>query len=315
VTKLPYLVCYVAFIVFAAAVLARIIRWSRLPMHVRWELYPIAHDPANDRQRGSSYMEGSEWWTRPRRTSRLNELKVTLREILLLDGIQRYNRPLWKRTFPFHLGLYLAGGAAGLGLLNGILRGVAPEILVGTAGEVARFVIVGLGLAGLVLGIVGALALLHRRLTLPALRNFTTAADIFNLAFFIVAFGSGLGSFALVDSDGERALAFAANLTSFNLIALPGTGLQVFLPTATVVLLSMLIAYVPLTHMSHFVGKYFAYHSIRWNDEPNLAGGPFESKIHRLLNYEVTWAAEHIRGDGKKTWLDVASEDPTRSEP
>ena len=35
----------------------------------------------------------------------------------------------------------------------------------------------------------------------------------------------------------------------------------------SVVLLSLLTAYIPTTHMSHFVGKYFAYHSIRWKDD------------------------------------------------
>jgi hypothetical protein len=58
------------------------------------------------------------------------------------------------------------------------------------------------------------------------------------------------------------------------------------------------------------VGKYFAYHAIRWADEPNLRGGKQEKVINDLLNQPVTWSAPHIRGDGKKTWLDVATEDP-----
>ena len=28
------------------------------------------------------------------------------------------------------------------------------------------------------------------------------------------------------------------------------------------------LAYIPLTHMSHFVGKYFTYHAVRWDDAP-----------------------------------------------
>jgi hypothetical protein len=60
--------------------------------------------------------------------------------------------------------------------------------------------------------------------------------------------------------------------------------------------------------MSHFVGKYFAYHSIRWNDTPNLPGGPEEAKIAQVLNQKVTWAADHIKGEGKKSWGDLATE-------
>jgi hypothetical protein len=63
--------------------------------------------------------------------------------------------------------------------------------------------------------------------------------------------------------------------------------------------------------MSHFVGKYFAYHAIRWNDKPNLAGGPQEAKIGKLLGYKVSWSAAHIQGGGAKTWADLAMENPT----
>jgi hypothetical protein len=91
--------------------------------------------------------------------------------------------------------------------------------------------------------------------------------------------------------------------------ALPGSGLENLLPQASLVLLGLLMAYIPLTHMSHFVGKYFAYHAIRWNDEPNLRGGKQEAGIHEMLAQPITWAAPHIKGDGKKTWVDAATEE------
>ena len=68
--------------------------------------------------------------------------------------------------------------------------------------------------------------------------------------------------------------------------------------------------YIPLTHMSHFIGKYFAYHSIRWNDNPNLSGGKEEEKINELLKQPISWAAHHIKADGKKNWVEVATELP-----
>jgi len=64
-----------------------------------------------------------------------------------------------------------------------------------------------------------------------------------------------------------------------------------------------------LTHMSHFVGKYFAYHAIRWNDTPNLRGGGEEKAIGELLSRPVSWSAAHIGADGKKTWADVATQE------
>ncbi len=313
VSQLPYLLCYLALVSFAVTVIARFAMWARLPMHMRWELYPVPHAPAGKSRYGGSFMEEADWWKQPRKTSPLGAVKATLPEMLLLSSVREHNRQLWRRTFSFHLGLYLAGGAAGLALLAGLARALVPQLLAGGLGNLAHELVLVLGVAGLALGCLGAVLLLHRRLTLPALRAHTVPADIFNLAFFIVTFACGLLTFGLVDRRGELAMAFAANLTTFHLASVPGTGIDWFLPTATVVLSSSLLAYVPLTHMSHFVGKYFAYHAIRWNDRPNLAGGPQEAKIGKLLAYKVSWGAEHIRGAGKKTWADLAMENPTES--
>ena len=100
-----------------------------------------------------------------------------------------------------------------------------------------------------------------------------------------------------------------SGLVTFSSIELPGTALQGYLTVGTVVLLSLLVAYIPITHMSHFIGKYFAYHAIRWNDTPNLRGGPEEAKINEVLQYPVSWAGPHIKGEGKKTWADLATEE------
>ena len=103
-------------------------------------------------------------------------------------------------------------------------------------------------------------------------------------------------------------MAFVQGLVTLRMTPIPGAGLQSLLPAASVVVLSALVAYIPLTHMSHFVAKFFAYHAVRWNDEPNLPGSEQEEMIKRVLGYPVSWAADHIRGDGKKTWADVATE-------
>ena len=312
-TQLPYLLCYLALVSFAITVVARFVMWSRLPMHVRWELYPVPHEPREKARYGGSFKEEADWRKLPRKTSQLGAVKATIPEVLLLSSVKAHNRQLWLRTFPFHMGLYLAGAAVGLALLVGFSGVLAPRLFAGSLARLAHAMVLVLGVAGLGLGTLGALALLIRRLTLPALRAHTVPADLFNLAFFIVTFTCALLTFFLADTNADQAMAFAVNLTSFNMVPLPGDGMDGILPVATVALSSSLIAYIPLTHMSHFVGKYFAYHSIRWNDTPNLAGGPQEAKIGRLLSYNVSWSAEHIRGSGKKTWADLAMENPTEA--
>ena len=75
----------------------------------------------------------------------------------------------------------------------------------------------------------------------------------------------------------------------------------------TIVLAALLMAYIPLTHMSHMFMKYFMYHSVRWDDEPNLKGGKIEAAILKNLGFKPTWAAPHVGADGKKTWAEIAT--------
>ncbi len=64
----PYLVVYLCLIVFTLAVIARFFKWSRMPMHVRWELYPVAHE-GKKAHYGGSYLEESKWWQKKREVS------------------------------------------------------------------------------------------------------------------------------------------------------------------------------------------------------------------------------------------------------
>jgi nitrate reductase gamma subunit len=303
-TILAYVVAYLGIVVFIVAVIARFIMWSKMPMHMRWELYPVAHE-GKRASYGGSYLEESDWWTKPREVSLLGELKVMVPEILFLVALRENNPKLWWRSFPFHFGLYLVGGTTALMMVAGVLGAFVPDLaLIGLIAKVVPVV----GVAGLVLGLVGAVGLVMRRLAKP-LRDYSAPADLFNLAFFIVAFGCALLTFVVVDRDFSGVQALVTNLVTFNLVGLEATGAAAALPMLSTILLALLTAYIPLTHMSHFVGKYFAYHAIRWSDEPNLRGGKQEGTINELLQQPVSWSAPHIQGDGKKTWLDVATED------
>jgi nitrate reductase gamma subunit len=311
---MPYVVSYIGLGIFAVAVVARFLMWRRMPLHVRWELYPVAHEGKRARY-GGSYLEEVDWWKKPREKSLVGEVRAMAAEILFLVALREHNRKLWVRSFPFHFGLYLVIGASLLMGADGLLGAISPALANPDQGLglLCRYASMGCGVAGLGLGLLGALGLIERRLSDPELRDASTGADYFNLLFFVVAFGVALASFALVDRDFRRTFALTQNLVTFNMVALQGEGLQVLLPSAAAVLLGVLVAYIPLTHMSHFVGKFFAYHAIRWNDEPNLRGGHQEPAIAALLQKKITWAAPHIdSGDGKKSWAEAATEEVKR---
>lgn len=304
---LPYVVTYACLAVFVAAVIARIVKWARMPIHLRWELYPVAHEGGGRASYGGSYLEESQWWTKPRKVSLLGELKVMVPEILFLVALREHNRRLWTRSFPFHFGVYLVGIATAWMMFAGVVAALIPD-LAPTLGAITGTAVPAAGGIGLVLGLVGALGLFLRRRG-RELRDYTAPADLFNLVFFVLAFGVALATFVLVDRDFAIVSGFVANLVTFQLAELPVGGAALVLPVASVVLLALLAAYIPLTHMSHFIGKYFAYHAIRWQDEPNLPGSREEKTIEEMLNQPISWAAPHIQGEGKKTWLDAATEE------
>jgi nitrate reductase gamma subunit len=311
---LAYLIAYLGIAVFVAAVIARIVIWARMPMHLRWELYPVAHE-VEKADYGGSYLEESEWWTKPRHTSLIGELKVMVPEILFLVALKEHNPKMWWRSFPFHFGIYLVTGSTFLMAIYALCNLLLPSLLEGGLATLLEVGTVVTGVCGLILGILGAAGLLHRRLVLWELRDYSAPADFLNLILFVLVFGVALIGFLTLKLEFFSGVTgLIANLMVFELVPLAGDGLAGSLPLISAILMSLLLAYIPLTHMSHFVGKYFAYHSIRWNDEPNLPGGKEEEKIKMMLNRPVSWAAPHIRGEGKKTWVDVATNIPDEEE-
>lgn len=303
-SSVAYFAAYAGIAVFLLASVARIFFWQRMPIHMRWELYPVAHEA---KAYGGSYFEEPEWWTKKRHTSLIAEIRAMAAEILFLVAVREHNRKLWWRTFPFHFGLYLVAACTAAMAFLGLLAAFSPSLCGGRFAAVVEAGIPIAGYTGLGLSVLGALGLLQRRLT--TLWDFSSAADLFNLVAFIAVFGLALANALLVDRDFSRTSTFVANLVTLRLAPLSGDGLAALLPGLTATLMALLVAYIPLTHMSHFIGKYFAYHGIRWNDTPNLRGSREEAEVNAMLKRPVTWAAAHIRGDGKKTWAEACTEE------
>ena len=49
--------------------------------------------------------------------------------------------------------------------------------------------------------------------------------------------------------------------------------------TVFIVLLAFISIYIPLTKLSHYVGKYYTFHKVIWDNEPNLPGSKVEANI------------------------------------
>jgi nitrate reductase gamma subunit len=284
VTAVLYLVILGSTALFLAASAVRAVRYARAPVHLRWELHPVPRGAA----------------------ARARFMAV---EILLLRSLRQANRPLWCRSFPFHAGLYLLSASlaayfAAAAWLLVARQGSAPPLADAVAGLASW-----LGAAGLASTLAGALGLLHRRLTDPDLRACSTPGDYANLAFFLGSLGTVAAAVVTspAGADGVRT-ALEGLLrwdTARHIPPLLASGLAAC---------ALLAAYIPFTHMSHFIGKYFTYHSVRWDETPIAGNRELAARITRQLASGPSWSAPHVGAAPTRTWADLASSMP-ESEP
>jgi nitrate reductase gamma subunit len=298
-----YVSIYLGLLIFLAGCVRRVMQYARAPVHLRWELYPVPHEDPERAAHGGSLFETSNRWTRPPRFNWRGELRAMLPEIAYLKGLWEFNRRLWYASFLFHAGLYLTIATGLLIAAVAWLGGPSHAHLV----YWMRGLYHATAYAGVALTLCGAVALLFHRLTDPELKNYTSAADIFNLHFFILTYGLVAAGYLVRGEGTASAGALLRGLATFDRSLSVSTGFAVGL-----ILASALVAYIPFTHMAHFIAKYFTYHAVRWDDRANLRGGRIEARVTENLAYKPTWAAAHIGADGHKTWAEIAAANPAQ---
>jgi nitrate reductase gamma subunit len=296
---ISYITVYLGAVIFLITVVVRFMKIQNLPRQLRWELYPVAHEDERVKH-GGSYMEDLEWWKKPRVTSLVNELTMMIPEMLFLAALYEHNRKLWYRSFPFHFGLYLLIGAIVFLIVDGIF--VAAGVTGGLY-TLVQYASQILAIAGLVLALLGTLGLIQHRLFDPDIKRFSSSEHIVNLMLFLVV-SLVVGFAVITDPKLVTFRSFFHGLVTFHFVPV-GSNLTL----TSIILTALLIVYVPMTHMFHFVSKWFTYHKIRWDDEPNEIGSDIEKEIRKILSWPVTWSAEHINADGKKSWAELATEE------
>jgi nitrate reductase gamma subunit len=268
-----YCILYAGVLVFVAGCIVRAVSYAAKPIHLRWEIYPVPHGKSG-------------------------ELKIMVPEILFLKGLWEFNRPMWCVSYPFHLGLYAISAA--VVLIAGST--VAPASLVPLlhgAGVIC-------GTVGPVLSLLGASGLLIRRLTAHDLKPYNTAGDFLNLVLFISTTVLILAGVWLRPAGSPGPGTILKGAATFDTSLEPAP-----LLAAGFMLGCALLAYIPMTHMSHFIAKYFTYHLIRWDERGNSAGN-IGRKMAEYLTYKPTWAAAHVGANGQRSWGEIATTNPTK---
>ncbi len=312
-TTLAYLITYAGLIGCICIVALKVMDYLKKPVHIRWELYPVASEAGDRPSYGGSYLEEVDWWKHKQHHSFPNMVKGLVEEMLFMHATYKHNFPLWLRTYPMHLGLYLIIGAIFLTLFNLIFTvflGILPNFLANFIVLVTN-ILLWVGFIG-VWG--GSGALIHRRLHDKGLKVYNTREHFLNLGllhlFGLLGIANCLHAviYTAAPSMAEAALVFAHGMLTFNTFegSLVGIRFHLFM-----ILFGILMVYIPLTHMAHFFMKYFLWHDIRWGDQPTRDNPKTQEQIGQALGYTPEWKANHIQGDGKKSWAEIATTNPT----
>ncbi len=289
---------YLSLLVFAVGVVMRSIKYARAPMHLRWELYPVPHEKGKG-DYGGSYFEELNWWSKQRETTLVGEIGAMLEEMLLIRSLWHRNRSQWYASFPFHGGIYLLFGFT-------LLLGLGAVAELAGAGKAAWFgwlesFTTLVGAIGLVSGTFGTLSLLWRRFSDQKLKASSSLSDYVNLIVILAVFLTAAFAWLSVDPSFSQLRGFLRSALTLS----PAPQVAPAIVTEIVVAAIFLI-YLPFTHMTHFVAKYFTYHQVRWDDTPNLNDPQMLARIQANLSRPVGWSAPHIQSG--KTWAEAATE-------
>jgi len=297
------LLTYATGLIFVVAFGVKIIKYFTMPMHVRWELYPVPHE---GKAWGGSFYEDVDHWKKERHKDHMAQYKFMVPEILFIRALYEDNRPLWYWSFPFHMGLYLAIGGLVFLTIGAFLQigGMVPES--SALASLVQALTQIFAVIGYILGTIGSLGLVIKRANDPELNEFTAPIDYLNLLWLAAIFVTGFVVW-LGDPGFTIARDYMVSLLTFK----PMTKSMGTLHVINLLLFIGFWAYFPFTHMTHMVSKYFMWDKVKWDDNPNVGDPGMDSKIKKYLAYPVTWAAPHVGGEGgKKSWADVATSNP-----
>jgi nitrate reductase gamma subunit len=294
---------YLSGLVFVIAFAAKLLKYATMPMHVRWELYPIPHE---GKEWGGSFYEEVDHWKKTRHKDHMAQYRFMVPEVLFIKALHEDNKSLWYWSFPFHMGLYLCIGGLAFLAIGAVLQilGMVPQN--SALASLFQSLTIVLAVPGYVLGTIGILGLIVKRKTDSGLADVTAPIDFMNLIWLGLLFVTGFIVW-LQDPGFVVSRAYFVSLLTFS---------PMKEPMGLIHVINLLVfigfwAYFPFTHMTHMVSKYFMWDKVKWDDDPNRGDPGMDSKIKKYLAYPVTWSAEHVDAQGgKKNWADVATSNP-----
>jgi len=287
---------YVSLLAFIGLSIYKAIQYGKMPMHGRLDLYPVPKEKGKGHY-GGSYYEVLEWWKKPRETSLFEELVDMAKEVLFIKKLFDNQRPLWWISYSLHLGIYILFAWTALLFVGAIteIAGIAMGSGHWWAVVVYHLTFIT-GLVGALMVAFGAGALLIKRQFVDYFKKYTTLQEFFNLAFILVVALTGLMVW-VSDPGFNYGRHIAKSMLTFSPIEANA------ILSIHILLLAILLIYIPLTKMSHYVGKYFSFHKVLWDNDPNVPGSEVDKQIReaQAVKPKNNWSAPHYQPEPPKT--------------
>lgn len=291
---------YIAYVFIVAVYTIKVVKWLKLPTHIRWDLYPVIHE--EQYRYGGSYYEKQEWWmlARPKDTGR--SLWYALKDNFYMGEYFRRNPLYWLFLLPWHLGFifiiafHITCFFAATAMVGGVtIAADSPQL----AGQIFYGILTAFAVVAFIIGTFGCIGMPIVRLADRGLRTYAMPMNFFNYIFFLAVYASGLYSWLMLDPTLAEYRTYWVGLITLTPPALNGA--TIF----HIILFDIFLIYLPFTRSTHYITRILAYFKIRWDDEPNFRGSNLEKKLAGLLGQKLSWDAPHIPKG--KSWGEAAA--------
>jgi nitrate reductase gamma subunit len=296
---------YFGYIVIIVLYSAKIVKYLKLPIHLRSEVYPVIPGDRTSKER--AYYETLDWWTKSRHRGSLRRIWFLISDYFLLSEYFRRDRSYWLVLYPWHIGFILIITFHILSFFGAILessgisvRPFASSLL----GVGMYYASLAAGALSFSAGLFGSIGVLVKRMVTRDLRDYATPQNYFTYLFLLAVFLSGFTAWITVDPTFSGYREFWKGLLRFKPIDVePVTAVHILL-------FAFLLMYLPFTRSLHYITRLFGFLLIRWDDEPNLRSSPIEGKVEEALNQKLNWGAPHIKPGS--AWRDLATDEGFR---
>jgi len=295
------LLTFFAYAFIVAAYGSKVVKYARMPIHLRWELFtsteaakPRCYEgfSATSEQRAC---QANKWW--------LSNAWSFLREYLWFPSYLSHSKVYWIFLFIAHIGfvgliifqLLCIGTAVGTFIIAD-----RPFDAVGKTTGILVVLRITLGIISFLAGIIGNIGLMLYRINHQSLRLYTPPLTFIG---YCVSIGISLIGFLLwltSDPGFSGYVTFFIGMVRLQPVEVSGW-LGVF-----ILLNAFHLIYLPFTPGFHYVTRAFAFFGVQWDMRPNIKGGTIEKAVTQAMKKRITWSAPHIKPG--QTWEEAAKD-------